>query len=222
MINHICTILVIDRWEVAAYDMKAYAILGRDTIFMRINLFTWLLYRILGQNWGRVVMGSLVILIGLLFLFVTITSRTGGTNALIAYGFSLLILVAGAFTIAKGMRGLKQKAASNQVSYGAAGQYGYAPGQPATGYGQPQHNAPYGQPPAPQYPPAAPYGQPAYPPQPAAGQPQYPAYPVPGAPYGQPPAPQYPPAAPYGQPAYPPQPGYAPPPAGQYPPYPRQ
>src|SRR4051794_35598164 len=114
--------------------MKAYAILGRDTIFMRINLFTWLLYRILGQNWGRVVMGSLVILIGLLFLFVTITSRTGGTNALIAYGFSLLILVAGAFTIAKGMRGLKQKAASNQVSYGAAGQYGYAPGQPATGY----------------------------------------------------------------------------------------
>ncbi|GHO96931.1 hypothetical protein KSF_069790 [Reticulibacter mediterranei] len=188
---------------------------------MRTNLFTWLLYRILGQNWGRVVSGSLGILIGLLFLFVTIASRTGGTNALIAYGFSLLLLVASAFIVMRGVQGLKQKAASNQVSYGGAGQYSYAPGQPAYPP-QPQHNMPYGQPPAPQYPPAAPYGQPAYPPQPVAGQPQYPAYPAPGAPYGQPPTPQYPPAAPYGQPAYPPQPGYAPPPAGQYPQYPRQ
>jgi hypothetical protein len=195
---------------------------------MRTSLFTWLLYRILGQNWGRVVAGSLAILFGLIFLFSTIASQTGGTNALIAYGFCLLVLAAGAFSIVKGMQGLKQKAASNQVSYGGAGQYGYAPGQPTyppqpvTGYGQPQYNAPYGQPPAPQYPPAAPYGQPAYPPQSVAGQPQYPAYPAPGAPYGQPPTPQYPPAAPYGQPAYPPQPGYAPPSYGQYPPYPRQ
>jgi hypothetical protein len=153
---------------------------------MRTSLFTWLLYRILGQNWGRVVTGGLAILIGLIFLFGTIASQTGGTNALIAYGFSLLVLAAGVFSMVKGVQGLKQKAASNRVHYGGVGQYGYAPGQaayppqPAMDYGQPQYNAPYGQPPAPQYPPAAPYGQPTYPPQPGYAPPpagQYLPYP---------------------------------------------
>jgi hypothetical protein len=72
---------------------------------------------------------------------------------------------------------------------GSPATYGYEPGRPPSGFGQPAAPASYGQPAAPYGQPAAPYGQPA-------------------APYGQPAAPPS-----YGQPGAPPgygQPGYAP------------
>jgi hypothetical protein len=192
------------------------------------RLLIWSLYRILGKDKGRIVIGGIVSGFGVLMLFGVIGNSVSGsasaTSNLLGFGFCLLVIAAGVFSLVKGMQGLKQSAASQQVSYGGAGQYGtpYAPGQssyppPAAPYGQPQYGAPY------QTPQPTPYGQPAYPPS-SYGQAQYVPNATPASPYGQPAAPQYPPAAPYGQPAapqYPPQQQYAPP-AGQYPPYPRQ
>lgn len=188
------------------------------------RLFVWSIYRILGKDKGRIVIGAIVGIFGVSMLFGVIANMASGsasaTSNLLGLGFCLLCIALGAFSLVKGMQGLKQSAASSQISYGGAGQYGtpYAPGQPAypsqaAPYGQPQYGAPY------QAPQATPYGQPAYPP-PPSGQAQYPSA-TPASPYGQPAAPQYPPAAPYGQPAYPPQQPYAPS-AGQYPPYPQQ
>jgi hypothetical protein len=195
-----------------------------------MRLVTWLIYRLLGKHWGRIVSGSISSLLGLMLLIV---SATTGQGVLVS-GFWLLVVAFGVLLLVLGFKGLKAQKASGQVSYGygtpqAPAQPGYPPqagasyGQPGypyqagTSYGQqgyPQYGTPYGQAAAPQYPLATPYGQPVYPP---AGQAQYPGYPAPAAPYGQGAAPQYPPATPYGQPVYPPQQPYGQPSAGQYP-----
>ncbi|GHO73779.1 hypothetical protein KSD_15500 [Ktedonobacter sp. SOSP1-85] len=160
------------------------------------RLIIWLFYRVLGRKVGRIVVGSFMILLGLLCLIASPFSSSDATGAVIAglvcLGFGILLLVLGIRD--NGGSSFGRSTFSARKASGAQGQpYGqpqYGQQVPPQQYGQPQYGqqvppqqygqpAPYGQ--------QAPYGQPApygqQQPNQAYGQP--PQYPAQNSPYAQ-------------------------------------
>ncbi|EFH89756.1 DUF308 domain-containing protein [Ktedonobacter racemifer] len=156
------------------------------------RLIIWLFYRVLGRKVGRIVVGSFMILLGLLCLIASPFSSSDATGTVIAgllcLAFGILLLVLGIRD--NGGSSFGRSTFSARKASGVQGQPQYGQQVPPQQYGQPQ----YGQ----QVPPQQ-YGQPQYgqqvPPQ-QYGQPQYgqqvPSQQGQPAPYGQ--------QAPYGQP----------------------
>jgi hypothetical protein len=147
-------------------------------LFRLLNRF---IYSRFGKRVGRIVSGSVLAVLGLLF------TLAGGSSALI---IGIIFLLAGVGFIIWGFltpKGGAMGMGNFSISSPGQSQYPQYPQQP---YGQPQYsqqpNQPYGQSQYPSYPPQS-SGQ-------SYGQPQYPPYPQqPSNPYNTPQYPQYPP-----------------------------
>src|SRR5436309_228579 len=85
------------------------------------RLLIWSIYRVLGKDKGRIVLGAIVSVFGVLMFFGmignSVAGTMSGTTALLSYGFCLLVMAAGVFSLVKGIQGAKQSAAGKQVSY---------------------------------------------------------------------------------------------------------
>lgn len=148
------------------------------------RLIIWLFYRVLGRKVGRIVVGSFMILLGLLCLIASPFSSSDATGTVIAglvcLAFGIVLLVLGIRDSGGASFGRSTFSARKAAVGGVQGQpYGqpqYGQQVPPQQYGQP---APYGQ--------QAPYGQPApygqQQPNQAYGQP--PQYPAQNSPYAQ-------------------------------------
>ena len=146
------------------------------------RLIIWLFYRVLGRKVGRIVVGSLMILLGLLCLIASPFSSSDATGAVIAglvcLAFGIVLLVLGIRDT--GGSSFGRSTFSARQASGVQGQPQYGQPMPPQQYGQPQYGqpAPYGQ--------QAPYGQPApYGQQPNQAYGQPPQYPAQNSPYAQ-------------------------------------